>query len=219
MTPSTAGAGIPDPLGCVMSGGPLSYRSSVRRFAARPSVISVGCLWHLESCTGLGTVGQSTDSVGVRRRWQTRSLSITASISSPTTATPAAARSCPPSLTSKPTSLARREPTRRAECAWRSLRAASRFEARCQWCLAELARAACCLSLRAAFAYPRRRLGTERLCRSSVMAPRGSRSMISASSCARQWMTFIAGTTRGPPQWPPAPARVQVRFRPMWQAR
>lgn len=219
MTRSTAGAGIPDPLGCVISGDPLSYRLSVRRSAARPSVTSAGYRWHRESCTGLGTVGHSTDSVGAGWGRQTQSSSITASISSPTTATPAAVPAVPPSLTSKPISLALPEPTRRAECVWRSLRAGSRFEARCQWCLAEPARAGCCPRLRAAFACPRRRLGAERLCHSCVMARRECRSMTSATHCVRRWMPFIAGTTRDPPQWRPAPARVQGRFGPLPHAR
>lgn len=219
MTRSTAGAGIPELLGCVISGDPLSYRLSARRFAAPPSATSAGCPWRRESCTGPGTVGQSTDSAGVGWGRQTLSSSITASISSPTTATPAGARACPPSLTSKPISLALPEPTRRVECVWRSLRAGSRFEARCQWCLAGPARAGYCPLLRAAFAYRRRELGTAHLCHSCVMVRRGCRSMISASSCVRQWITFIAGTTRDPPQWRPPPARAQVRFGPLPHAR
>lgn len=200
MTRSTAGAGIPDPPGCAISGDPPSYRSSAPRFAARPSVTSVGCPWRRESCTGLGMVGQSTGSDGVGRRWRTLSSLITASISPPTTATPAAARACPPSPTSKRNSLALPEPTRRAECVWRSLRAASRFEVRCRWCLAEPAKAGCCRGLRAAFAYPRPELGTAHPCHSCAMARRECRLMTSASSCVRQWITFIEGTTRDPPQ-------------------
>jgi len=219
MTRSGAGAGIRDPPGCVTSGDPLSYRLSAPRFAARPSVISAGCLWRQESCTGLGMVGRSTGSGWVARRWETLSSSTTVSISSPTTATPAADRVGQPSLTLKPISLALREPTRRAECVWRSLRAASRFEVRCQWCLAEPAKAECCRGLRAAFAYPRRELGTAHLCHSCVMARQEYRLMISASSCVLPWTTFSAGTTRDPPQWRRAPARAQVRFGPLRHAR
>ena len=207
---------IPSAAPCLATRSRVVYRCGDSR--ARPSVTSVGYRWHRESCTGLGTVGRSTDSGGVARWWQTQSSSTTVSTSSPTIATPAADRLGRPSLTLKPTSLALREPTHRAECAWRSLRVGSRYAAPCQWCLAEPARAACCLSLRAAFAYPRRELGAEHLCHSCGMARRGCRSMISASSCVRRWMTFSAGTTRDPPQSRPAPARAQVRFGPLRHA-
>ena len=59
------------------------------------------------------------------------------------------------------------------------LRAGSRFEARCQWCLAEPATAGYCPRLRAAFADPRRLLGAERPRHSCAVARRECRSMMS----------------------------------------